>query len=335
MPLPTSAEITDPTATNTQMKQRLGQLADGVESKEDSNLKNQQTKNFAETKVNNLASAITLKKADDPSIINIVNDSIGNSMVYIDRETGIFNAAGLKSSIYNPINQLKLYSSSDYAAPVLDANGNVLYGVNKHTHKFEAVGLDFSNQKQKNHKYFKQKPFSADINHILSYGESLSVGAAATTILSTVQPYFNITFDTGPKMNGLSATALKPLVEDFTSPAPDGGTNRGETHCSGTANFASLSLLKKGINPDQHVIFASTAGYGGAKISQLTKTTSVYLRLLAHINKARELNPGKTHKVLFVPFIVGTNDAFYETTYEDFKTVFLDVYSDLNADIKR
>lgn len=34
MPLPTAAELTDPTATNTQMKQRLGQLAENVASKE-------------------------------------------------------------------------------------------------------------------------------------------------------------------------------------------------------------------------------------------------------------------------------------------------------------
>lgn len=34
MPLPTAAELTDPNATNAQMKQRLGQLAENVESKE-------------------------------------------------------------------------------------------------------------------------------------------------------------------------------------------------------------------------------------------------------------------------------------------------------------
>ncbi|WP_284888378.1 hypothetical protein [Acinetobacter variabilis] len=36
MPLPTAAELTDPNATNAQMKQRLGQLVESVESKEDS-----------------------------------------------------------------------------------------------------------------------------------------------------------------------------------------------------------------------------------------------------------------------------------------------------------
>lgn len=35
MPLPTAAELTDPNATNTQMKQRLGQLAENVAGKED------------------------------------------------------------------------------------------------------------------------------------------------------------------------------------------------------------------------------------------------------------------------------------------------------------
>jgi hypothetical protein len=33
MPLPTAAELTDPNATNTQMKQRLGQLAENVADK--------------------------------------------------------------------------------------------------------------------------------------------------------------------------------------------------------------------------------------------------------------------------------------------------------------
>ncbi|UNW05931.1 hypothetical protein MOV98_09105 [Acinetobacter variabilis] len=40
MPLPTAAELTDPNATNTQMKQRLGQLAENVASTEFVNEKN-------------------------------------------------------------------------------------------------------------------------------------------------------------------------------------------------------------------------------------------------------------------------------------------------------
>lgn len=54
MPLPTAAELTDPNATNTQMKQRLGMLADGVESKEDAALKLSLAKEYADlTKLDN------------------------------------------------------------------------------------------------------------------------------------------------------------------------------------------------------------------------------------------------------------------------------------------
>lgn len=49
MPLPTAAELTDPNATNTQMKQRLGQLAENVESKENSTEKANTAKSEAIT----------------------------------------------------------------------------------------------------------------------------------------------------------------------------------------------------------------------------------------------------------------------------------------------
>lgn len=49
MPLPTAAELTDPNATNAQMKQRLGQLAENVESKEDVELKVKEIKDFFST----------------------------------------------------------------------------------------------------------------------------------------------------------------------------------------------------------------------------------------------------------------------------------------------
>ena len=338
MPLPTSAEITDPTATNTQMKQRLGQLADGVESKENSNLKNQETKNFAERQVNNLAAAITLKKANDPSIINIANDSQGNSMIWIDRATGIFNAAGLKFSMFNPINQLKPYVSNDVIAGATDKNGNVLWGVDKATGKFFAAGLEASSQStQKKYKYFAQKPLSLEINHVLSYGQSLSMGATATTLLSTTQPYFNLTFNTGPRKD-TEATSVIPLVEQFNNPSIDGYANRGETHCSGLANYASQAMMREnGINPQDHVIFASTAGHGGYTIDQLKKGSAWYPVLIDHVNKAKSLNVGKSYHVPVVPWIQGENNAVsggLQTPYAVYKAGLIQLQSDANTDIK-
>lgn len=92
------------------------------------------------------------------------------------------------------------------------------------------------------------------VNHILFYGQSLSVGATATTILSSSQPYFNVTFDTGPRKDS-AANSVIPLVEQFNNPSSDGYDNRGETCCSGAANYASRAMmLENGIDPHDHVI---------------------------------------------------------------------------------
>lgn len=54
MPLPTAAELTDPNATNTQMKQRLGQLAENVESKDDAQARTEKLKSDLVTPGKNL-----------------------------------------------------------------------------------------------------------------------------------------------------------------------------------------------------------------------------------------------------------------------------------------
>ncbi|EXD25268.1 hypothetical protein J480_1115 [Acinetobacter baumannii 34654] len=115
------------------------------------------------------------------------------------------------------------------------------------------------------------KPVPAERNHIVGYGQSLKTGATATVILSILQPYFNVTFGTGPRMDS-AATSVIPLVEQFNNPSSDGYSNRGETCCSGAANYASRAMmLENGIDPKDHVIFASTAAHGGYRIDQLKK----------------------------------------------------------------
>src|SRR5690606_12823804 len=123
---------------------------------------------------------------------------------------------------------------------------------------------------------FAQKPLTLEINHVLSYGQSLSMGATATAVLSITQPYANLTFNTGPRKD-TEATSVIPLVEQFNNPSIDGYANRGETHCSGLANYASRAMMiENGVNPENHIIFASTAGHGGYTIDQLKKGAAWY-----------------------------------------------------------
>ncbi len=234
---------------------------------------------------------------------------------------------------------LKKSTDTDYIPIVGDAIDNRILGFDTITEKLvgafpENSGAGISSTKS--YKYFAQKPLAADINHILSYGQSLSVGATATEILSIIQPYFNTTFNTGPRQDG-GATSIIPLVEQFNNPAADGGTNRGETHCSGMANYASLMMLKVGINPQSHVIFASTGGHGGATIGSLAKGGVRYTRMMTHVTKAKELNAGKTYKVQCMPWIQGENDAVtggVQTPYATYKAALEALQVNVSADIK-
>ncbi|UYD72350.1 hypothetical protein AIIMSE5_004 [Acinetobacter phage AIIMS-AbE5-RC] len=113
------------------------------------------------------------------------------------------------------------------------------------------------------------------------------------------------------------STKVVPLVERVGSPASDGGANRGETMCSGAANYASVLMGDDGTIPDKHIIFASTAGHGGYSIDQLEKGTEWYNFFIKHVTEAKRLNAGKDYKVQVVCWVQGENDAVAskQTTY--------------------
>ncbi|MDN5511174.1 sialate O-acetylesterase [Acinetobacter sp.] len=295
-----------------------------------------QAKNYTNTVV---IETIALKKSDDPDIICLSADANGNALIWIDKVTGVGHVVGMLKNIFERIIQLKSYNDPDIIAGELDSNGNVLWGVRKTTGKFFAAGLDSvgSTLQTKAYKYFAQKPLTLEINHVLSYGQSLSMGATATDVLSITQPYANLTFNTGPRKD-TEATSVIPLVEQFNNPSIDGYANRGETHCSGLANYASRAMmLENGINPQDHVIFASTAGHGGYTIDQLKKGSAWYSVLIDHVNKAKSLNTGKSYHVPVVPWIQGENNAVsggLQTPYAVYKAGLIQLQSDANTDIK-
>ncbi|MFN3834645.1 MAG: sialate O-acetylesterase [Glycocaulis sp.] len=175
----------------------------------------------------------------------------------------------------------------------------------------------------------------AAYNHLLFYGQSLSVGAAAGVLLSTSQPYSNVTFNGGPRAWNGSAWdfgAFKPLVEDEVSPAPDGGTNRKETPCSGAANYASTRMAVDGVAPADHVILASTAGHGGYRINQLEKGTAWYPNLMAHVSGARALDTD--HAVHALCWMQGENDIVSTTAYATYRAALAQLQADVQADVQ-
>lgn len=223
-----------------------------------------------------------------------------------------------------------------------DANNRVLLGYNASTDKIIGAGLGAGSAP--GGEYYPPlqpvplpsdlRPLGKAINHYLFYGQSLATGATATTLLSTSQPYNNLTFAGGPRGNG-NLLAFKPLVEDAISPSPDGGTNRGETSCSGAANYATLLAAERlGVQPSAHVILASTAAHGSYRIDQLNKAAAWYSVLLDQVRAAKAINPD--YAVHAIGWMQGENDAVtgVQTPYATYRAALELLQVDMEADIK-
>ncbi len=110
-------------------------------------------------------------------------------------------------------------------------------------------------------------PYQAfDINHVLSTGQSNSVAHEGKPILSTAQPYSNMSFDVGVMTSGVceregcrvyqKPNGFAPLVEGDTFWYPV------ETMSSGLANQAT-KLAKEKYGKPSHDILVSLAGRNG------------------------------------------------------------------------
>lgn len=269
-------------------------------------------------------SAIDIAGLDATTKANAAKaQAVGEANTYTNQEV---------TAVYEDYQGIHSTSDTKYIPLLSDSKNNILIGYDTALDKAVLTGVDLYPDSKNNYVYFTEQPLALEVNHIIGYGQSLSLGATATTIISTSQPYLNTTFNTGPRQDAI-ATSVIPLVEQYNNPSAGGGTTEGETHCSGAANYASLAMLKEnGINPASHVIFASTAGRGGANIDQLKKGSSQYAVLLDHVTKAKNLNSGKTYHVPVLTWAQGENNT--TTAYATYKAALQQLQVDVSNDIK-
>ncbi len=124
-----------------------------------------------------------------------------------------------------------------------------------------------------------------DINHILSTGQSLSVGSQGNTILSTSQPYANVTLTNGPRYNAAGLGSFTPLVELGV-----------ETMSSGLANLITKMareqvLVGQPAAKSSHDLLVSVHGIGGTPYTGLKKggTTAAYANGMAQLQAGFDL----------------------------------------------
>ena len=170
----------------------------------------------------------------------------------------------------------------------------------------------------------------AAINHHITYGQSLSLGAKCQPAFSLTQPYSNICFNGGPRAYN-DFSSFKPLVEDDINTPGGGATTGGETPCSGAANYAStLFAIENGGDPEDYVILASAPGKGGAQINALTPGSNWWLdHLTVHIDSAYALN--NDYAVPVYDWMQGSSDAAAGTPEATYKAHMINLQSEMET----
>lgn len=180
------------------------------------------------------------------------------------------------------------------------------------------------------------RPFGyfADVNHFMTYGQSLSVGqgGGATTVSTRSNV---ITFFKGPFMylhdgDGTRYTDFKPSAEEIN-----------ETPCTSMGNEISRQIeVKTGLtigNPGlRYDVLVSAAGQGGYSLAMLSKGTAPYTRWLQGITNGKSLANSKNRTynasgVLWMQGEAETGQRMHPSAYRD---ALRKLRNDMVADVK-
>ncbi|WP_448667525.1 sialate O-acetylesterase [Aerococcus viridans] len=166
----------------------------------------------------------------------------------------------------------------------------------------------------------------AEIEGFISYGQSWAQGYDSTAI-SVLQPYNNLTLDTGTTNEPLGyfdqvATSFKPLVEENGTASGAGSQTVGESTSSSQSNAVIQLLVEEnGFEPEKmsYSLFSVSPGRGSTSLAQLSKGTEPYDRFVSQIQKASELatQAGNMFKVTAFSWAQGSSGNGTELSYAD------------------
>lgn len=252
------------------------------------------------------------------NIFPIYADEQNNILIAYNKSQNKIQVLGIEPKdildLFSIETNAKLYTNDDGIYPLLvDNENNIIFGFDRNSGKL--IGL-FDNESDLNEQF--------DLNQWVFYGQSLSVGGTNySELISVTQAFFNRTFKWG-------ATPVFP--EDFEA-IEILRERLTETACSGAANTASyLMATEKGIQPQDHKIFASTAGVGGALLSALSKPSPAYTEMLLHVQKVNQLRGTDTHGVKAIGWMQGEENLRTNTGLVTYEQDLLKLFNDMKAD---
>lgn len=154
--------------------------------------------------------------------------------------------------------------------------------------------------------------YPANVAHIFSYGQSLSIGVQSNPPISTVTRFDGIMFNSVRAWDaggtGTGYDAFNPIAETFNATE-----TAGETPCSGGAEMIKeLILSENGVAYTQQSfqILSSAPGFGATTINDLSGPGGYYARALDDVTHGAALAAaaGKTFKSLAFYWLQGESD---------------------------
>lgn len=177
--------------------------------------------------------------------------------------------------------------------------------------------------------------FPSEINMVLSYGQSLSVGADGTPAISLSQRFDNLRFAGGVRTqdSGEPYTSFVPLVEQ------DNSGNGGETPIAGATD-----MIKELIAAEDALVYTdhsfqllgSAPGAGGTAIAGLSSGTGAFNRFVADVQAGYNLaqSAGKSFKVGAFFWTQAESDYINSTPKATYKTALVQLRNDLEAQVQ-
>lgn len=265
--------------------------------------------------------------------------NIEGSFTSASTETVLFDGSGKLNTSAFSVGPVP--TSDEYIWAVSDEKGNAILAVDSSGRlvaNFELVPSSGGGTTPVS----TSRLYDYSVNQVFGYGQSLSVGQTETA-LSTTQNYDNLMFTRGmrPQYDYTSETesqwyaSLVPAVEEI-SPLV---SSLAETPSMGTADMIKQRILAedgKAYTDHEYQILISTPGYGARTISQLSKGSDHFTRMVTQATYGRDLSnaAGKTHAVQAVTWTQGESDYISRTTRSAYATALNTLISDINTDLK-
>ena len=152
-----------------------------------------------------------------------------------------------------------------------------------------------------------------DLVHIIGYGQSLSLGAFSTPLLSTSQPYGNLMLQGGlstrPGEPGYNASSFVPLIETIRGV-------EGETPVSAQCNGFVRRAIEFGERQSDWTLVGTAAGRGGRAVEELMAGSPEYQGLIRIIRDSKALadSMSKTYSVWAYTWDQGEANHAVDTT---------------------